>query len=310
MKKSPVLSAAGLLVIALSVSGVALAQGKSKSTTRAAAAPVAPRLDLTKPEDAVKAFRKLQASLVDGKPAIFWFQGNVYSRVAGEPDKHLVSYQAFNIRATHAAPDVGRGYGFRLVSKELLLYMDPGTGEVLRTWKNPWTNKDVEVVHVANDPVNQRPMYAQSDRGPFKFTGTVKQGTVIQSAEVPLFYTNPMGGDYQQYVGGTYQAIELFNFYAPEDELLGSPDGAENAAVSWARVSQWLPWMEMGGRAGWLIFNGAGRRISTFDALPEVVKREVEANYPAYKTPPPGDDQRPNETSWTYFKKRMDAKKK
>ena len=44
--------------------------------------------------------------------------------------------------------------------------------------------------------------------------------------------------------------------------------------------------------------------------LPEVVKRAVEANYPAYKTPPPGDDQRPNETSWTYFKRRMAARKK
>jgi len=41
-----------------------------------------------------------------------------------------------------------------------------------------------------------------------------------------------------------------------------------------------------------------------------VVKREVEANYPEYKTPPPADDARPNETSWTYFKKKLDAKKK
>jgi hypothetical protein len=247
---------------------------------------------------------------VDGKPVIFWFQGNVYSRVAGEPDKHLFSYQAFNIRAAHTAPDTGHGYGFRLVSRELLLYMDPVTHEVLKTWKNPWTGTEVEVVHVSNDPVNQRPMYAQSDRGPYKFTGTVKEGTVMQSAEVPLFYTNPMGGEYQPYVGGSYQAIELFNFYAPEAELLGPADGADNALVSWARVSQWLPWMEMGGRAGWLIFNGSGRRVSSFDALPDVVKSEVEANYPAYKTPPPGDDARPNETSWTYFKKRIDAKKK
>lgn len=308
MKKTLALALAGGLGLTLLASAPALAQAKAKPGAKAAPAPA--RLDLNQPDDALKAFRKLQASLVDGKPVVFWFQGSVYSRVAGEPDKHLFSYQAFNIRAGHTAPDIGRGYGFRLVSKELVLYMDPVTHEVLKTWKNPWTGKEVDVIHIANDPVNQRPMYAQSDRGPYKFTGTVKQGTVMQSAEVPLFYTNPLGGDYQNYVGGTYHAIELFNFYASEDELLGPTDGADNASVSWARVSQWLPWMEMGGRAGWLIFNGSGRRVSGFDALPDVVKREVEANYPEYKTPPPADDARPNETSWTYFKKKLDAKKK
>ena len=43
--------------------------------------------------------------------------------------------------------------------------------------------------------------------------------------------------------------------------------------------------------------------------LPKVITDEIALNYPTYTAPPPADDKRPNETSWSYFKKRVDAKK-
>ena len=43
--------------------------------------------------------------------------------------------------------------------------------------------------------------------------------------------------------------------------------------------------------------------------LPAVLRDEIAANYPIYDTPPPGDDARPNETSWTYFRKVFDAER-
>jgi hypothetical protein len=39
------------------------------------------------------------------------------------------------------------------------------------------------------------------------------------------------------------------------------------------------------------------------------MKAEIESRYPIYRNPPPLDDQRPNETSWTYFKNLIDARK-
>ena len=47
-----------------------------------------------------------------------------------------------------------RGKGYKLVSREILLYKDPKTGEVLSKWENPWSGETVDVLHVANDPVN------------------------------------------------------------------------------------------------------------------------------------------------------------
>jgi len=270
------------------------------------------KLDPTKPEEALKIMRKLTASLKDGEECTFWWEGNVFSRVPGEKDRLLFYYQGMNVRATKGFQDSAKGYGYRHVSREVLFYMDPKTKQVVRKWTNPWTNKEVDVVHVSNDPVNSPPMYANANTAEraFKLPGRFFNGTYFLTSEVPLFYTNPLGGEYQEYVGGTYQAMEIFNFTVSEDELLNAEkDRADNVTVAWSRISKWLPWMEMGDRMGYLIFSGNGKKIPSWNDMPEEIKAEIKANYAAYEHAPPLDDSRPNETSWTHFKKVIDQKK-
>jgi len=266
-------------------------------------------LDLEDATGAVKAMRKLQCHLEDGKPAIFWWTGSTYSRVPGEKDRLLFEYEGMNVRACQTIEHDEYGYGYRMVSKEVLIYLDPETGEILRTWKNPWTDQEVEVVHIANDPVNSRgPTFANGPRGPYRFGAQIKDGRGWLRFEVPLFYPNPLGGDYQKYIGGTYQAIEMFSFYFDANAIVDDQvGGLDDAHVGWGRVAQWLPWMEMGNRAGQVVYHGAGKRVRSWSDLPEVLRREVAENYPGFDTPPPVDDTRRNETSWTYFKKWLDA---
>jgi hypothetical protein len=198
------------------------------------------------------------------------------------------------------------------VSREVLLYLDPQTGEVLETWQNPWTGKEVEVIHVQNDPVNARaPTYAYGvDGKPYRFRGEFYGDKVIQSGEAPLWYPNPLGGDYQEYVGGTYHAMEMLNSYANADELLDAEDPLlENVTISWARVSQWLPWMEMGDRDGLMFFTTVGKRVASIDDLSEPLRTQIRTNYTKYQAPPPIDDARPNETTWTFVKKTLDARR-
>jgi hypothetical protein len=270
-----------------------------------------PKLDPNKPEDALKMDRKITSSLVDGEDAVYWWWGNVYSRVPGEKDRLLFTYQAMNVRSSKTFQDSTKGYGYRHVSRELLFYMDPQTKQVLKKWTNPFTGKEVDVMHVNNDPVNGRePNYAKSERGDFKLRGQFVGDKYLQLSEVPLFYTNPLAGEYQDFVGGTYQAIEIFNFAANAEEMM-NPDNTRvsDVAIAWTRVSKWLPWMEMGDKSGYVIFSGVGRKLKSWDELPDVVKTEIKTNYPAYVTAPPLEDTRPNETSWTVFKKLIDAKK-
>jgi len=267
-----------------------------------AAVPAAQAFDLNTPEGQVRAFRRMQCSEIDEKPVTYGWRGKAFSRVEGEADRVLFKVEGMNIRHCVTVTDPEKGKGFRLITREILLYLDPETGEVLRTWKNPWTGKMNQVLHVANDPVNNRPVF-EGFSMPYQISGDNWWVT----STIPLFYSNPLGGDYQPYIGGTYHATEMFNFIGDVESLTSDETDSAEVAVGWVRMSNWLPWMEMGGRQGLIYMHTAGRKLSGYDELPAVIKDEIAKNYPKYQTPPPANDDRRNETSWTYFKKMVES---
>jgi hypothetical protein len=268
-------------------------------------------LDTTKPEDVMEIDKRMQCGVRDGVPAVYHWSGEVYSRVTGEPDRLLFKGEGFNVRQCVTVNDPKRGKGWRLVSKEIMLYLDPKTGAVLRDWANPWTGETVKVMHIANDPVSQRPSFAASADGtPIRFNGRRSGRWMLMPAVIPLFYHNVLAGEYQDYVGGKYHSMEIFDFTADADELLDTKYPTAHPTISWVRISDWMPWMKMRGRQGQIVFNAMGTKLKGFDDLPKVLKDEVAANYPGYTTPPPGDDPRPNATTWTEFKKQVESERK
>lgn len=271
----------------------------------ASGAQAAKLLDPNDPNDAIKLNRKVQCSVKDGEAAVYHWQGRLYSRRLGERDTHLFNLQGMNVRQCVTVKDKKRGNGFRMVSREIMLYLDPKTNKLLDTWENPFTQEDVEVIHVANDPVNSRgaTFPKNSDGSDFKYPMRINNGKVFMTAEVPLFYTNALAGDFQTYVGNHYQAMEIFDFIADEDDLLNAKTKVAYPTVAWVRIAQWLPWMEMGSRPGFMIANAVGQKLNSYDELPTILKDTIAKRYPEYKTPPPANDARPNETSWTVFKK-------
>lgn len=244
-----------------------------------------------------------------GKTRYGVFEGRAYSRVPGEKDRHLFNLIGINVRHCSVVDDDIRGKGFRSVSREIMMYLHPDTGEVLDTWENPWTGETVEVIHVANDPVNMRAYrYEKNEEGEMGSSMRLRTyGKVTaRSSEIPLFYKNPLGGDYQKYVGGTYHAMEIFNSFYDTDKIMNSrTKSIGQSHLAWARVAKWLPWLEMGDKPGVMVFNATG--FSTFDKklIPSKLQTILTERYPLYQTPPPLDDDRPNETSWTVFKKHL-----
>ena len=293
MNTRPTLAASGLMAAAL-LCGSALAQNNV--------------IDPATAEGYVQLNRKIHCSLEDSSPQVYQWFGRAWSRVPGERDRHLFNLDGMNIRQCVAVEDPVRGVGYRLVSREIMLYLDPETDEVLRTFANPWTGAENEVVHVANDPVNGRPTFGRTSDGdvtPFELNDM--NGVWMWRIEVPLFYRNPLGGDYQDYVGGTYHATEIFDFNGDTRALLDTAIPVAYPVISWVRLAPWLPWMQMGNRAGMMYFNAMGRKLEGAEQLSATMKAEIAANYPEYVAPPPVDDSRPNETSWTYFRKIIDA---
>ncbi len=268
-------------------------------------------IDLATPEGVVAANRKIHCSLKDNQPIFYTWEGAVFSRRMGEPDRKLFKVVGMNVRQCVSIEGGVRGTGYRLVSREIMLYLDPESGKPLDKWHNPITDGEVSVFHVQNDPVNGRPTFPYTSDGKpsAKWKGRQDSGSWFLSLTIPLFYNNVLQGDYQKYVGGIYRATEMFNFMGEIDDLT---DGSKNTAqvkIGWVRLSAWLPWMEMQGREGKLYTHASGKKITGFDALPDVLKSFINNKAPLYKSPPEGDDNRRNETSWTYFKKQVKGKK-
>ena len=263
--------------------------------------------ELTPGAGHLKAQRKIICSTVDDKPIVYWWYGRMYSRVQGEKDRLLFRVEGMNIRACTSIEDSERGNGFRMVSRELLFYQDPKTGEIMDEWENPWTGATLQVLHVANDPVNWGNFYEIDSNGnPFEMRSfNTHEDDWWDTTTIPLFYKNPLGGDFQEYVGGTYHATEMFNTTGSIKDLTDDYRDTAKVGIGWERISYWLPWMKMNGKNGIVYFHTFGKKLDDYNDLPQAMKDVIKNEYPKYNQPPPTDDQRRNETSWTYFKKML-----
>ncbi len=288
-----------------SMKSLFVAAGLAAGAMLAAQPASAQMLDPNDPQDALEISKRLQCGVSADEPAVYHWSGNIYGRSPGVRDKLLFKGEGMNIRRCVEVTDPERGTGWRLISREIMLMLDPETGEVVDEWENPYTGDTVAVMQIHNDPVNGRPNFPVGrDGSPFTLSTMRESGPyVFIPFEVPLFYPNPLAGDYQNYVGNSYHAMEIFDFAALKSDLYDSSKPTAYPMISWVRISPWAPWMEMGGRPGQMVFNAMGQKLpGGFEELPDVLKNEIRENYPIYEQAPPKDDTRRNETTWTKFK--------
>ena len=285
-----------------------LSRGALACALFVSAAAFAGQLDLDNPDDAFAANRKVQCSTVDGEQVTYWWHGRAYSRRQGEKDKLLFNVEGMNTRQCTTVSDPEKGEGYHLVSRESRLYKDAKTGEVRSKWENPWTDEVVDVLHVANDPVNFT-SYKVGRFGPAKFYGSINGDRWWMTSTIPLWYPNVLASDYQKEIGGVYHATEMFNFMGDVESLLDKETTTANVQVGWVRMSDWLPWMMMEGREGVIYMHTAGRKLDSWNQMGDTMKAEIEKHYPEYVSPPPADDDRENETSWSYYTKIRDGER-
>ncbi|GCE51027.1 uncharacterized protein DUF1838 [Thermosporothrix hazakensis] len=254
---------------------------------------------MNNPEQMLTHFVKLRGSLKQ-EDVVFYWSGSIYGMIPGVQNKPLFRFEGYNI--SRFVPVEG---GYQHLSREVSVYEDPRTGEILERWQNPFTEQEVRVVHVWNDPVNQE-MLLNGPRGPFTVPVT-PVGDDIQCWNLDIFLTYPSPlsrKDYPQYSqNDLYQGAELFQFYVKTSDLENEDLPSVPCHLSWTRIGPWLPWMEMADRPGNLVYQCRGYKLANgYADLPSHLRAYVEQHEPQYKEAP-RTFTRPNETSWTYFKK-------
>lgn len=267
------------------------------------------KLDLDKPVDNLTALLKLQADLSE-KPVIGAFPGKAWAWVPGEGN--FLLFNTYGIGASRlewSAEDDA----YRLYHREVLYYCDPRTDEVLDTWLNPMTGQRVEVLHILNDPVNRvysmkpgpfappYPYMVNGDRLVFQLDvlrGTEK--SPISRKDYPL-----------QSQQDLYQSGELWAISGSVREVQNPEVTSAACHTAWARVSMWLPFMEMGNRPGQMIYHSQSFKLMNGAAdLPRGIREYTQKNYPQYLEPPTvWTGAAKNETTWSYSKKIIDQRR-
>lgn len=262
------------------------------------------KLNLSNPDEYLQAFLKTRADL-DGKEVVYYWTGTVHSFVPGERDIPLFKFEGYNIARLLTVDG-----GYELLTREAAFFEDFKTGEILESWYNPLTKKEIKPIQIWNDPVNQIFIFSNEDKANLtKWLPSTDLGNMLSfNLDLFLNYPSPLSkSEYPLYSqSDTYEASEMFHFYVNKDQLCDSMLKSAPASISWTRISPWMPFMEMGEKPGNLVFSCVGYKLANgYSDLPLHLKKYVELKNPRFSHAPEVYSE-PNETSWTYFKKMMD----
>lgn len=264
-------------------------------------------LNLNEPADYLNSWQRIKGEK-DGGETLYHFTGKLYSYVPGEKRMELFDIEGFNISRLLPAEEGKKG--FRLLAKEVVLFKDLNSGEILENWRNPFTGRTTPVIHIFNDPVNQdyevSPEYLPYIRQILPSTDLGER--IVFHQELFPYMENPMKrkeyGDFVQ--SDILQMGDFLQYTVGKTDL-------ENTALAYlpvelyrTQIFPWLPFMRMGDRAGELIMVSRGKKLAGgFEALPPQIKSFVLKRKPEYIHAPDFEEQE-NANIWSYFKKLYD----
>ncbi|KAF5380069.1 hypothetical protein D9615_006260 [Tricholomella constricta] len=246
---------------------------------------------------------RVRASTDENESTVVEWQGQVLSYKPGDTPSVVFNVRGMNIARAKKLPDGS----YDLLGRELQLYLDPVTDQVLHVWQNPFSGNQVPVVHVANNPV-----YQNFPPGNIYLARAQPGGTYTFQLSIPLAYPNPLNptADPQSpmypYSGPTqarYSAIESFTFTFPAAEFTSRYKSLPSTQVYWTRTSPLLPFMATPATNVTLLFVASGSKVpGGWRNLDSVVRNVIETKLPAYKEAPtsrvsPGG----GVSSWSYF---------
>jgi hypothetical protein len=186
---------------------------------------------------AARDMARIRASIDSEKSIYYTFQGSVEYRLPGLRLEKLFIIKGMSATRCVSLPSGCYGY----TTKEVMLYCDPVSGEILDTWQNPWSGEVVPVVHIANDPVQGT--FFPSTPAMWSDTNLIINITALPDAVNPLF-----GDDRFDSYGGErprYRSEENFTIVCP-NFVIDSNEPVTDLVMIWRRRVTWLPWMKMG----------------------------------------------------------------
>ncbi len=246
-------------------------------------------------------YAKLVGDLDFGKQRFGWFKGKAMGVRQGEKVRDLVGFEGFSFARL---VDLGNGVYQKLL-REVGFYTDLKTGEVLETYTNPYTNEEVKVVHIANDPFNYKvgPFYPKppaygglnpDDIPDIPFILPWQEfpnGNVVLETGLHLYYKSALQPDkWPRESSGEFNRVSEMFRYVIRKEDLENPDLTQiDYTGTWSRITPWFPWLLMGqaeGNMNYICTMGAYQEDTIEQVVSAPVLAYAKENYPKYFSAP------------------------
>ena len=243
-------------------------------------------------------YARLNGDLDESKQKYGWFKGFIMAIRPNKPILDALGFQGFGVSRLEKQADGS----YAKILREVGLYTDLRTGEVLEEWKNPMTNENVRVVHIANDPFNyviedhfpEPPKFGDLNQEeipkiPFILPWQQRGDRLDMEIHINLFYPNAL--DPKKWVresnGPMVQVSEGFAYHVDANKMQDANYTTLPYSGTWNRITPWLPWMHMGQTQGHMMYSAF---MGSGEDLEQVHSRQVldyvEKHYPKYFTAP------------------------
>lgn len=269
-----------------------------------------PGFDYASPQDNLYAFGKIWAGY--DEPVIGAFHGLMYVRF---PEKRMVPVFGYAGTGVLFAKIDDEG-NLWVKSREAGYFTDLKTGDVLETWYNPFTERNVEVYHFYNDVLvgkigKEIPKFFMGGSG--DAPTLMNEGTVFpdEHGRYPFVlpfqnygddlmlgwdytheYTNPVSpeGWPESSTGTRVAPSEHFTIRVSKTELEDRDVGTCRMTAGFTRVSECWPFMQMGGTrfADATLFGRmhSHNGLKGYGDVPPKILAYIEKHAPEYLTVP------------------------
>lgn len=208
-------------------------------------------------------YARMDGDLNPAKEKLGWIKGKAFGVRPNETIRTLFEVDGFSFTRIQQLPNGD----WRRMLREIVFYRDPETKEILKTWQNPYTNEQVNVVPIANDPFNFThsawiqggPSYGglRSDTPPPKkpfllnwFEGP--DDTLVCQSGIDMMYPNALQpAKWPRESAGVMNRVSEHFIYTVKRADVENPNVTHLKHVgAWSRITPWLPWMLMGQAEG------------------------------------------------------------
>lgn len=269
----------------LSVGAAAMAAAAGATSSPASVAPSKPapepsRLLPANPETSARQFMRLFCST--GGECVLTCEGIIYGRESNRVAQRLVGFRSLTIvRSIEYEP--GR---WRTEQREAMHYTDITTGDVLTQFRSPYSGEDLipfgyvspfNVYFFDSTGAYMAREDAKVVRGPeFAWYADATDVWVTESR----FNAWPSGISEAEfprmYAGAQRESVDVMTFRASARDVADASRAAVPSQMTLLSDAPWPLWMQRGKAPGGVLWQGFGRKYTSFAELP----RRFVAGYP------------------------------